>query len=340
MAATPRDVLARDHASALELLRRVGAARTRRILERAQRDLERRLHEAIAGPGAGSYTAANVRAALAQVRQAARIVQLGIRGTLLDTADEAAGRSAENLSRYLASANRAFVGVAHPLGLDLAAIVDEASSGARATVLRRLASSGTPAAGADAIPHPARAGILERYGLRTVGHFEEILQRGLIARAPWQDVVDEIASASPFLRGAPAFWAERIVRTETAGIYNRAGWEAIRSANEESGDFLKILSATFDDRTAADSYAVHGQIRRPDEPFESWYGLYHHPPNRPNDREVVVPHRMAWPIPPYLAWRSDREIAARWALEGRKGRPPPRPKMTTVPLSRIGKAAK
>jgi len=72
MAATPRDVLARDHASALELLRRVGAARTRRILERAQRDLERRLHEAIAGPGAGSYTAANVRAALAQVRQAAR----------------------------------------------------------------------------------------------------------------------------------------------------------------------------------------------------------------------------------------------------------------------------
>jgi len=209
-----------------------------------------------------------------------------------------------------------------------------------ATVLRRLASSGTPAAGADAIPHPARAGILERYGLRTVGHFEEILQRGLIARAPWQDVVDEIASASPFLRGAPAFWAERIVRTETAGIYNRAGWEAIRSANEESGDFLKILSATFDDRTAADSYAVHGQIRRPDEPFESWYGLYHHPPNRPNDREVVVPHRMAWPIPPYLAWRSDREIAARWALEGRKGRPPPRPKMTTVPLSRIGKAAK
>jgi hypothetical protein len=98
----------------------------------------------------------------------------------------------------------------------------------------------------------------------------------------------------------------------------------------------KILCATFDSRTGSDSFAVHGQIRRPDEAFAWWEGLYQHPPNRPNDREIVLSHRTSWPIPAELAWRSDSEVAARWALEGRKGAPPPRPKMTTVPLDRFG----
>lgn len=89
----------------------------------------------------------------------------------------------------------------------------------------------------------------------------------------------------------------------------------------------------------SDSYAVHGQIRKPEEAFQSWFGFYQHPPNRPNDREVVVPHRMSWPIPPYLAWKTDAQVIARWHYDGRKGHPPPRPKMTTVPLEQFGKQA-
>jgi len=690
--ASPRDTLARDHEDALSLLKRLGVDRTRRILARAQQDLERRLDQAVKGPGADSFTAAQARTALQQVREATRVVQRGVRDVLLDGAGVAAEHAGENLERYLESANRAFAGVSRPLGLDLAAMVDAASSGVKATVLRRLASSGEPVEGADEEPHRAKQGILERYGLETVGHFEEIMQRGLVTRAPWQDVRAEITAASPFLQAAPAHWAERIVRTEcligstpvsgavvraahrrwyegdvieirtehgrhltttpnhpmltrrgwvasgilktgddlvcnrrqenagasghddvprtpptigevfdalsaigvfdrrrcskpdfhgdgrdgevdvlhangelklgsfaalyepiakdvftepdlpgscfcarcghlltvdkrpcfcdgsdgntfpdqsllertcrqadrsderldpfagrvafrdhvrrdvfaeprvisslqskgerfgttsrnaglpddstnvrginsqdgadlhaarsrqvhaddripvvfaqkqgsvlsrprrsrreddvldppvaetyysgdfpraeardvefdrvasiivrrfsghvfnlttwhgyfcidgvytgnTHGIYNRAGWESIREADEQLGDMLKILSATFDDRTGADSYAVHGQIRRPEESFQSWFGLYQHPPNRPNDREVVVPHRMSWPIPPYLAWRSDAQVLARWHYDGRKGSPPPRPLMTTVPLEKIG----
>ena len=63
-----------------------------------------------------------------------------------------------------------------------------------------------------------------------------------------------------------------------------------------------------------------------------------HPPNRPNDREVFVPHAMSWPVPEAFKWRSDGEVSARWALEGRKGSPPPRPRMTTVALELIGAA--
>jgi hypothetical protein len=100
---------------------------------------------------------------------------------------------------------------------------------------------------------------------------------------------------------------------------------------------VKILAATFDHRTSADSYAVHGQIRRPEEFFDTWTGQVMHPPARPNDREVVVPHRVSWPIPDELKPKSDAEIAARWSAEGRKGSPPPRPRISTVPLDSFGK---
>jgi hypothetical protein len=122
----------------------------------------------------------------------------------------------------------------------------------------------------------------------------------------------------------------------TMGAYNRAGWESIRSADDDLGDMVKILCASFDDRTGWDSYQVHGQIRLPDEAFEWAGGIFQHPPNRPNDREVVVPHRKSWAIPPELAWRGDGEVMAAWRRDRRKGAPPGRPEMTTVPLSEFG----
>lgn len=126
----------------------------------------------------------------------------------------------------------------------------------------------------------------------------------------------------------------------TMGAYNRAGWETIRAADDELGDMCKILSAVFDDRTGWDSYQAHGQIRLPDEAFAWAGGLYQAPPNRPNDREVVVPHRISWPIPDDLAWRGDGEVAAAWKRDRRKGSPPGRPLMTTIPLARFGKTGK
>lgn len=338
MAADPRSVLEANRLSAARLVRRAGGGRLGKILEKADRDLARRLAEAVASPGKGTYTHEQVRMALRQVRQVAREVAGGIGETVVGEARSAAELAAEGTLRYMSQAEKAFRGIAsQPLALDEAAVLDAAVSGAQASVLRRLASSGEPVAGADDRPHPAKQGILDRYGLATVERFEGVLQNGILTRKPWAEVRADIVAESPFLQGAPAHWAERIVRTETMGAYNRAGWEANREADEQLGDVVKILSATFDDRTASDSYAVHGQVRFPDEAFESWYGLYQHPPNRPNDREIVVPHRIAWPIPPYLRQMGPGEVAARWAHERRKGAVPARPLMTTVELSRFGR---
>lgn len=332
--------LAKNRRDAITTVQAKGVDATRDMLERSAIHLQKRLThaEGLKGPGKDSFTATQLRTTLRQVTHVLKTVTGGLKATILDVGEDAAERSAGDTVDYLLAADKAFRGVGvQPLAIREALMMDRAMKGVNASILRRLASSGEPIEGADEIPHRAKLGILERYGVETIGVFEDTLQQGLLARKSWAEMRDDLIEQSPFLKGKPAHWAERIVRTEAMGAYNKAGWESVREADEQLGDMVKILSATFDDRTAADSYAVHGQIRRPDEPFESWFGLYMHPPNRPNDREIVVPHRIAWEIPTYLQWRTPAEIQKAWMREGRKGAPPERPTMTTVPLSSFGK---
>jgi hypothetical protein len=336
VAETPRDILARNRSSALDLVQRVGSTRARLILEKSERELQARLtNMKFTGQ---SFTREQMNVTLAQIREVLKGLRGGMENVLVGNAVDAADKATEGTIDYLHRVDQQYRGIStQPLAIDEAAMFESARVGARASVLRRLSSSGEGAPGAPKEAHPAKLGILQRYGVETVKMFEDELQAGMLQKRSWEDMKNAIVGKSSFLQGKPAFWAERIVRTEVMGAYARGAWEATREADDELGDMVKLVSATFDDRTGSDSFAVHGQIRRVDEAFESWFGLYQHPPNRPNDREIVVPHRISWPIPGYLRWKTDAEIEARWTKEKRKGSPPPRPNMTTVPVDRFGK---
>jgi hypothetical protein len=332
VASDPKDLLLANKERAQDLVRKLGVDKSKVILEGAQRDLEKRLMTL----GKGTFTEVQARSALVQVRAVLTNITPDFRKTLANGAGAIAEETVGGYIDYLNAAENKFRGISQPLALDEAAVFEAGIQGARASVLRRLASSGEPVVNADGEVHPAKQGVLERYGLSTVEEFEGIFQRGLLGKASIADIRSQLVEASPFLQGKPAFWAERIARTEMIGASNRAQWEANREADDQLGDMCKILAATFDDRTAADSFAVHGEIRRPDEPFETWYGLMQHPPARPNDREIIVPHRISWPIPEYLNWIDDGRIAMRWRAEGRRAAMPPRPTMTTIPLDLFG----
>jgi hypothetical protein len=334
-----REVMAQNRGAALNVSTRMGRARLQQLLLRADRDLQSRLKKAegLRGPGKCSFTAQQMRVTLAQVRDVTRTLQKGVKGVLVDGAGSVADNAAGHVLDYLYAADRQFRGMGkRRLQLDEAAILDSATEGARTSVLRRLASSGEPMEGADAEPHRAKAGILDRYGMNVVGSFEQSMQLGLVSGRSWAEMRDGLTEASPFLQGAPAHWAERILRTETMGVYGRSQWEGIRAADEQLGDMVKILSCGDDARTGADSLDCHGEIRMPDEAFASWHGLFMHPPDRPNDRAVVVPHRIAWPIPPSLHQKPTAYVQARWVSEGHKRAMPPRSLYTTVPLSKFG----
>lgn len=114
------------------------------------------------------------------------------------------------------------------------------------------------------------------------------------------------------------FWRiERAVRTHIAYVFNSALSDAsamiargdrtvyIRWV-EHANDFTGLPT---DSKTAPDSLVLHGQVRKPDAvftmprderaPAKMWGKTWAYPPNRPNDRAVVMPWRKAWGVPAY-----------------------------------------
>lgn len=327
---TPLQTLKVDRRQAIELAHTKGVNATTRMLEQAQRKLNTRLRhaEGLWGPGSDSFTTSQLRVMLEQIRQVLAEVQYGIKGIVMDDGLTTAELAAQHTVQYVKRAEQQFRGSGQRLAIREAAVLDRAVSGTESSILHRLLGT------------KKKKGILQRYGENTIERFEQRLQQRMLTKASLNEVRAELIAESPFLQAQPAHWAERIARTEIMNAHNRAQWEGLRAVNKEvGGGMLKILVATFDSRTGADSYAVHGQIRRPAEAFSDWTHNYQHPPNRPNDRETVVPHNIDWPIPPSLAWKSDGEVATRWRMQGNKRPLPSRPLMTTVPLDKIGNSA-
>jgi len=339
MASRTSEALLVNRQQAFALADRVGKSEVERMMRTAATELRERMAAGIKTSSATPTSIQEMRRTLAQLDDVMVALSRRLGRTTLGIAGEAAEVAATNVFDYMQDASVQFGGA--PLGLRESAMLSRAVSGTEASVLRRLAATQDQTTeimedpdAAEVSPRMmADGGVLSRYSIETIGVFEDVLRRGMLTQKPWGDVRQELIDNSPFLQGAPRYWAERIVRTETMGAYNRAGWETIRAADDELGDMVKILCATFDNRTGWDSYQVHGQIRRPDEAFEWAGGFYQHPPNRPNDREVVLPHRLSWDIPSNLSWRSDAEVVAAWQRDKRKGSPPARPTMTTVDLS-------
>lgn len=330
----PRDVLDYNQEQAQTMVAKLGEKRTEQLLRSAHADVMDRILAIKPGARDG-FTETQLRATKAQLDEALKTVTGGLKDILLDATGKISEKATRGTIDYLVAADRKFRGVGkQPLALNEAMMFERSEQGARSSLLHRLASSGmSDVKNADKTEHKAKKGVLERYSDATIQSFEEILQRGLITKKSWSEMSVEIQKSSPFLKGKPANWANRIVRTESMGVYNRAAFEANREADEQLEDVIKILSSTFDDRTGSDSYAVHGQCRRPDQAFDSWYGLFQHPPDRANDRGIVVPHRISWNFPKYLLPRSNAEVRQRWSVhERRKGNPPARPKMTTVEI--------
>lgn len=204
---SPTDILQRDREAAQRLVHGVGQARTRQLLARAQQQLERRLRsaEGLGGPGKESFTAVQLRSVLLQVKAVVAQLGSGMQGLILDQGSVAAVAAATSAARYLHAAEQRFSGSTERLNLDTARLIDRAVAGTESSILSRLL--GGPAGS-------KQTGILQRYGQNVVEHFEDHLQQRLIQRTPWAEVRQQLTDSSPFLKGAPASWSERIVRTE------------------------------------------------------------------------------------------------------------------------------
>lgn len=112
---------------------------------------------------------------------------------------------------------------------------------------------------------------------------------------------------------------DRLVRTETSYAYNLAQAAALKAFPTEDGELLwgrwtervdDLSGRPLDKRVAEDSLVLHGQVARPGGVFtmpadarvsskligRSWV----HPPNRPNDRSVLLPWQRHWGVPGWI----------------------------------------
>ncbi len=323
---SPGDVhraLQRDRIEAQRLLQAKGMRGTKELLTSAAKELGQRLSAEGMRGRPDSFKSVQAKRMLQQVTLVQKGLGKGLQGLVEGLGAEAAGVGAEQTVKALVDGQKAHGGL--PLALREAAMFDRAVVGVNASILQRLGEGGDE-------------GVMGRYGKVSIAAFEKRMQLGMATGKSLDEIADDLTEESPFLQGAPRSWAERISRTEVQGSLVRASVLSIAEADEQLGDMAQILSGVFDDRTGADSYASHGQVRRVGEEFITWFGEMMHPPDRPNDRSVVVPQRISWPIPPELKPRPWSEVLSAWKREGRKGAPPPRPEpMTTIPLEEFGK---
>lgn len=261
----------------LEELADDASASTVAVLRRAASDAAREIQ------GAGVWSAAASRAALEQIR-AAMIVAIAARvgdgRWAVGIVRKAAGRQAA----LLRALDRRYLGAARPLNFDALKWAERQGARLGAIRLRTYETS------------------FARYGAAVVTDIERAVMSTALVGKPWFEarrLLDRTVAAG----FADQQWRlDRILRTETSAVYNGALLASLEEEDDADEPMLKRLSATFDKVTGADSVAAHGQIRKLGEPFQDIRGrLYQAPPNRPHDREVVLPHRSSWgAVPPAL----------------------------------------
>lgn len=276
------------------LIDRGGVARLRRLYQQAQAELEAKITRSV-GRGSAPFTAQQHRTLLAQVRQG----QMQIARRLGDaSADATIETQKDALSTLVGSIKR--LEKAHGPGGTMVLPIEEAArfhgviDKHRTSLLKQNRAS------------------MATYSAGVVKKIEGNLALSMATGETTSQAVERVA------RTADLEWwkAERIVRTEQSWAYNATQHAGLLASAEAMPDLYMRWTELvddwsrrpLDDRVGADSIALHGQVAKPGQPFrmpasapdvsDSLLGRsWMHPPNRPNDRAVLMPWKPGWDVP-------------------------------------------
>lgn len=246
-----------------------------RTVLRAYRGIRQDLRDRLSIIRGDSFTAQQLRGTLAQVDSAISAMNDNLSGGMEDAAFSAAMRGVEDLTTELAKFNKKFLGAVVPINVDAVAIASEAS----ALLINRMEAS------------------LASYGQDVRAQIAAGLTNAVIAGRPTAEVTQQVGNY--FL--GEEWKLTRIIRTELHGVYNTGKLQGMEKVQESTlPDLQKTLMHPMDARTGADSkYAADLKlIVDIDEPFSyTWNGkirTFMVPPDRPNDRAILVPFRASW----------------------------------------------
>ncbi len=266
-----------------------GVGRFRRVYRQARVELETRLAALEAAGRGATFTAHQMRLVLAQTMMATGKVQAGIAANLESNSRLATTTAGRHLVGMVDSLSKRFGRVTPVIPATEVAAIGGMLEGVDPMLLRRYRVSAAT------------------YGPQAISDVQKGLTQSIIQRETVDQAVNRIRGASGLFQ-RQAWRAERIVRTEmsyTYGVGKQRSMERLRQTVPEVGKMQKRLVATFDSRTGDDSKELNGQTVDVDQPFV-WVVKdskgrptgkvvhYMQPPNRPNDREIVIPWVKGW----------------------------------------------
>lgn len=248
--------------------------RQMKIVREAVRELTKEL-EALPWE---SWGAVQRRATLVMVSRAVSSMTEAQSKQLLDEIPKVVKGGQRHTARLLRSMDKKFTGSVTPIRFDTLEWWEDKSKEVGEVRLRQFHRSFT------------------RYGASSVKAIEDRLARTVMLGRPWWEARDEVASVVRNEIRDRDWMVDRILRTESSAAYNGTALAALQ--DEDSGDdpMYKRLVATFDSVTGKDSVLLSGQIKPVNKPFyDHYFGKeYMAPPNRPNDREIVVGWRESY----------------------------------------------
>ena len=249
--------------------------RQRRIVEKALDDLERDLKKTKRGSW-GAATRAQTMVQLAQAVRGMSSSQLrSVRAGLKNIARDAQASTAD----WLRVLDESFAGVVRPLNWDSLEWLEQTRSPLMRSRLKINQRS------------------FARYGAAAVEAIEDQIAATVLTGDPWTKAREGVMDIVREQVRGKQWMVDRIVRTEAVTAHSWVTMAALEEENDDASDpMLKKLVATFDAATGSDSKLLHGQTRKLDEEFlDVTTGReYMAPPNRPNDREIVVGWRRSW----------------------------------------------
>ncbi len=255
-----------------------------KLYQDALNDLEARLYKA-GGKKSTTASATELKAMIAQVRAVLRMLQKKKLKHMTDVTKTASTLGARHGLDEFARLEKKFAGTVPVVQLDKAAVFRGLVAGQQPSLMRSYKTS------------------MVRWGMNAAEQIEKQLSIGFMSGKSTHEIIRDVMVATK-LPEQLKWQAERIVRTELANAHGATKFKSMQSIDEDLLDepLLKKLIATFDDRTGDDSKLLHGQAVPLNQPFEwkhkvrgAWVVTpYMHPPNRPNDREVVIPWRASW----------------------------------------------
>ena len=143
---------------------------------------------------------------------------------------------------------------------------------------------------------------INRWSQFTREKLADDLQAALVTQETTQETIGRMIGDWQ----AKEWQLRRIVRTELHNVYNTSKIPGLQSAQSQIPDLRKALLHPMDHRTAEDStyLAELNPIIPIDEPFKyvwqpsptskKYYREFMAPPDRPNDRAVLVPYSARW----------------------------------------------